>query len=210
MNTTVETVATASTEPKRSNRTLWILVAVCAFPYLAGWLYFQFMDKLPVPATTNYGTLVSPVRAVGDLPLVGLDGATFNTADLRGKWVLVTVADSACAERCQKNLYFLRQVRQAMGNERRRVARLLVLTDTQQLPALQTGLQAHEGMKVAVGPVESLQQLQARLQNPNPLAQDGLYIIDPLGNVMMSYPPDSNGELIIKDLRRLLKVSQVG
>lgn len=210
MNTTVETVATASTEPKRSNRTLWILVAVCAFPYLAGWLYFQFMDKLPVPATTNYGTLVSPVRAVGDLPLVGLDGATFNTADLRGKWVLVTVADSACAERCQKNLYFLRQVRQAMGNERRRVERLLVLTDTQQLPALQTGLQAHEGMKVAVGPAASLQQLQAQLQNPNPLAQDGLYIIDPLGNVMMSYPPDSNGELIIKDLRRLLKVSQVG
>jgi cytochrome oxidase Cu insertion factor (SCO1/SenC/PrrC family) len=199
-----------SPQPKRSNRTLWILVAVCAFPYLGGWLYFQYMDTLPLPKTTNYGTLVSPVRAVGELPLVGADGATFNTADLRGSWVLVTVADSACTELCQKNLYFLRQVRQAMGNERRRVERLLVLTETSQLPALQPSLKEHEGMKVALGPADSITRLQAQLQNPNPVAQNGLYIIDPLGNVMMSYPPDFNGELIIKDLRRLLKVSQVG
>lgn len=199
-----------TTQPKRSNRTLWILVAVCALPYLAGWLYFQFMDKLPTPATTNYGTLLSPVRAVGELPLVGADGATFNTADLRGKWVLVTVADSACAASCQQNLYFLRQVRQAMGNERRRVERLLMLTETSQLAALQLHLKEHAGMNVAVGPAASITQLQAVLQNPNPAAKDGLYIIDPLGNVMMSYPPDFKGELIIKDLRRLLKVSQVG
>ncbi|HRJ51393.1 MAG TPA: SCO family protein [Candidatus Thiothrix moscowensis] len=196
--------------PKRSNRTLWILIAVCAFPYLAGWLYFQFRAELPVPATTNFGTLLSPVRAVGDLPLVGLDGATFNTADLRGKWVLMTVADSACAAACQKNLYNLRQVRKAMGNERRRVERLLVLTNTDSLPALQAQLHEHEGMKVAKGPTTSVQQWQAVLPNPNPVAEDGLYILDPLGNVMMSYPPDFNGELIIKDLRRLLKVSQVG
>lgn len=200
----------AIAQPPRSNRTLWILVVVCAFPYLAGGLYFQFMDKLPHPATTNHGTLISPVRAVGELPLVGADGGTFNLSELRGRWVLVTVADSACSERCQKNLYFLRQVRQAMGNERRRVERLLVLTETSQLPALQLPLKEYAGMKVAIGPADSLQQLQTQLQHPNPVAQDGLYIIDPLGNVMMSYPPDFNGELIIKDLRRLLQVSQVG
>lgn len=197
-------------QPKRSNLTLWILVVVCAFPYLAGWLYFQWQDTLPVPSTTNHGSLISPVRAIGDLPLQGVDGVTFNTADLRGKWVLVTVASSDCTQYCQKNLYFLRQVRQAMGNERRRVERLLLLTDTRHLPSLETGLQEHPGMRVAIAPLNSLQQLQEQLQNPNPVAQDGLYIIDPLGNVMMSYPPDFSGELIIKDLRRLLKVSQVG
>lgn len=201
---------TAVASPKRSNRTLWILVAVCAFPYLGGWFYYQNRDMLPLPPTTNYGTLVSPVRAVGELPLESLNGATFNTVDLRGSWVLVTVADSACSERCQKNLYFLRQVRQAMGNERRRVERLLVLTETSQLAALQPHLAEHVGMRIAVGAADAIQHLQTVLQNPNPVAQDGLYIIDPLGNVMMSYPPDFNGELIIKDLRRLLKVSQVG
>ncbi|MGB5598869.1 SCO family protein [Thiothrix litoralis] len=206
------TATTDNTLPpqQRSNRTLWILVIVCSFPYLAGWVYFQFMDKLPLPATTNHGSLVSPVRSVGELPLQDADGTTFNVADLRGSWVLVTVADSACTTACQKNLYFLRQVRQAMGNERRRVERLLVLTETSQLLTLQEHLTEHAGMKVAIGPPASLQQLQTLLQNPNPVAQDGLYIIDPLGNVMMSYPSDFNGELIIKDLRRLLKVSQVG
>ncbi len=97
-----------------------------------------------------------------------------------------------------------------MGNERRRVERLLVLTETSQLAALQPRLAEHAGMRIAVGAADAIQHLQTVLQNPNPAAQDGLYIIDPLGNVMMSYPPDFNGELIIKDLRRLLKVSQVG
>jgi hypothetical protein len=205
---------TAATEtlapPKRSNLVLWILVAVCAFPYLLSWAYFQFRDVLPAPKTSNYGTLVSPVRALGDLPLQGLDGTTFNLADLHGKWVLLSVGNSACAVACQKNLYFLRQVRQAMGNERRRVERLFVLTDTRQLPAFQARLQGHEGLKVAVGPQATITQLQAVLRNPNPVAEDGWYIVDPLGNVMMSYPPDFNGELMIKDLRRLLAVSQVG
>lgn len=203
-------VETAPTQPKRSNRTLWILIAVCALPYLGGWLYYQFMDQLPAPATTNHGTLVSPVRAVGELPLVGADGGTFNTADLRGKWVLATVADSACQQTCQQNLYHLRQVRQAMGNERRRVERLLILNETSQLATLLPHLLAHDGMRLATGPAESVERLQSLLQNPNPVAEDGLYIIDPLGNVMMSYPPNFSGELIIKDLRRLLKVSQVG
>ncbi len=40
---------TAIVSPKRSNRTLWILVAVCAFPYLGGWLYYQNRDMLPLP-----------------------------------------------------------------------------------------------------------------------------------------------------------------
>ncbi len=203
-------VETAPAQPKRSNHTLWVLIAVCALPYLAGWLYYQFMDQLPAPITTNHGTLVSPVRAVGELPLLAADGTTFNIADLRGKWVLATVASSACTQTCQQNLYHLRQVRQAMGNERRRVERLLILNETSQLAELLPHLQAHEGLRLATGPATSVGHLQSLLQDPNPVAEDGIYIIDPLGNVMMSYPPNFSGELMIKDLRRLLKVSQVG
>ena len=210
MSAAVETAPTTATQPRRSNRTFWILVVVCAFPYLAGWLYYQFMDRLPAPVTTNHGTLISPVRAVGELPLLGADGTTFNIADLRGKWVLATVASSACTQTCQQNLYHLRQVRQAMGNERRRVERLLVLNETSQLAELLPHLQAHEGLRLATGPATSVGHLQSLLQDPNPVAEDGIYIIDPLGNVMMSYPPNFSGELMIKDLRRLLKVSQVG
>lgn len=210
MSAASDTLASPVTQPRRSNLTLWMLVIVCAAPYLLGWLYFQFMDRLPVPATSNHGTLLSPVRAVGELPLLAANGTTFNTADLRGQWVLVTVADSTCQQVCQHNLYNLRQVRQAMGNDRHRVERLLILTETSQLAALLPHLQAHEGLQVASGPAESVKHLQSLLQTPNPVAQDGVYIIDPLGNVMMSYPPGFNGELMIKDLRRLLKVSQVG
>ena len=38
----------------------------------------------------------------------------------------------------------------------------------------------------------------------------GIYIIDPLGNLVFFYPVDAPPEDVLKDLKRLLKVSQIG
>ena len=43
-----------------------------------------------------------------------------------------------------------------------------------------------------------------------PIEAQRLYIIDPLGNLMMSYPPDINPRGIMKDLKKLLKFSRIG
>ena len=58
---------------RRNNRTLWILIAVFAVPYVAAMiLYFGDFAFLK-GKTSNYGELVSPVRPLGDIFLERLD-----------------------------------------------------------------------------------------------------------------------------------------
>jgi hypothetical protein len=38
----------------------------------------------------------------------------------------------------------------------------------------------------------------------------GIYIVDPLGNLVFHYALDAAGKPVLQDLKRLLKVSQIG
>lgn len=44
----------------------------------------------------------------------------------------------------------------------------------------------------------------------DPAAKDRVYLIDPLGNIMMVYAPDSRPKGMLEDLKRLLGLSHVG
>ena len=196
------------TKPK-SNLTFWMLVFVFAFPYVFAFIYFQFKDELPTQKTTNHGDLISPVRSISNINLIGIDGENLNDK-LRGKWILLTVANSSCNKSCQQNIYHIRQIHRAMSGESLRVKKLLVLSETSQLGELKEKLADYSATKIAIGSESSIKELMDLLKDPNPTAENGIYMIDPLGNYMMSYPENFDANLIIKDLERLLKVSQVG
>jgi len=140
-----------------------------------------------VPGTpANYGTLIPP------RPLAPLPGA------VKGKWVLVQFAGGACDAACEKKLYIMRQVRRAQGKDMDRVERLWALTDgAKPRPEL---LAAIEGTRVAD---------LASAGFPGS-AVDHIYVIDPLGNLMMRYPRDPDPSKMIKDLQRLLKYARAG
>ena len=194
---------------RKNNITFWVLVVVFAFPYVFAFIYFQFKDELPTQLTTNHGDLISPVRSITNIDLIGIDGKKLNNK-LRGKWVLLTVANSSCTKSCQQNIYHIRQIHRAMSGESLRVKKLLVLSETSQLTELKEKLSDYSATNVAIGSDSSIKELMALLKDPNPSAENGIYMIDPLGNYMMSYPENFDANLIIKDLERLLKVSQVG
>jgi hypothetical protein len=44
----------------------------------------------------------------------------------------------------------------------------------------------------------------------DPARAERIYLIDPLGNLMMSYAPDAPPKGMLQDLKRLLGLSQVG
>jgi cytochrome oxidase Cu insertion factor (SCO1/SenC/PrrC family) len=167
-----------------------LLAAVFALPLalatLAWWLDWA-------PGTTgNYGELVTPPRP--------LAGPPFDA--LRGKWVLVSFDAAACDAYCERKLYFMRQLRRAQGKDEPRVERLWVLTDAAQ-PRAEL-LAAIEGTRLARDP-----GLAARFPAAASHA-DHLYLVDPLGNLMMRYPRDPDPSRMLKDLQRLLRLSQVG
>lgn len=169
---------------------LVLLAAVFALPLALAALAY-WLDWAP-GTTSNYGALVTPPRP--------LEGAPFEA--LRGKWVLVSFDAAACDAYCEKKLYFMRQVRRAQGKDQERVERLWVLTDAAQPRA--GLLAAIEGTRIARGAA-----LAARFPAAASHA-DHIYVVDPLGNLMLSYPRDPDPSRMLKDLQRLLRVSQLG
>jgi len=167
--------------------TLLLIALACAAPVILATLAYYF--GWAPGSSSNYGELIPPRP---------LDGAPLEK--LRGKWVLVSFDASACDSYCEKKLYFMRQTRRAQGKEQVRIERLWLLTDAGRPRAeLLTALEdAH------VAPAEGL----AKSFPGNP--SDHIYLVDPLGNLMLRFPRDPDPKRIIKDLTRLLKYSRIG
>ena len=195
---------------KRNNRPFWVLLALFGIPYIAAWVFYTSDDMLGMSKTSNYGELVSPVQPIEAITLQRMDGSQLNTKELQGKWLLISVSDSGCEQVCQENFYKMRQIRRAMAKDRSRVNRMFVMTDNSQQISLQKKLKDYEGMEVIEGSGSEAGKLLTVLGIPGKDIKDRIFVIDPMGNLMMRYPPDAEPEAILKDLKRLLKVSKIG
>ncbi len=163
-----------------------LVAVVCVAPFAAGWALY--LSGWRPESTSNYGELIPP-RPVGTTAA----GSPF--AALRGKWVLVSVDGGACDAYCERKLYFMRQVRRATGKEMERIERLWAITDgVKPRPEL---LDAIEGTRIV------------QLSDPS-FSKDHIYLVDPLGNLMLRFPRDPDPSRMLKDLQRLLKYSRFG
>jgi hypothetical protein len=168
---------------------LALLAAFFLLPVGASWIAWRF--ELVPGVAGNYGTLLQP-RPVA-LP---------RAAALKGKWVLVQFDSGACEAACDRKHYFMRQVRRAQGKEMERIERLWLVTDAVQ-PRAEL-LAALEGVVIApAGAVGSEFPAERSVA-------DHIYLIDPLGNLMMRFPRDPDPARVIKDLQRLLRASSFG
>ena len=164
---------------------LFAVFVACAAPFALGWGAWYFGWGTGHPG--NYGELVAPRT---------LAGAPFD--ELRGKWVLVAFDAAACDAYCERKLYFMRQVRTAQGKDQARIERLWIVTDAAApRPEL---LRAIEGTRLST----------ARPGGFPGDPPEHIYLVDPLGNLMMRFPRDPDPSKMLKDLQRLLKYSQIG
>ena len=175
---------------KRGRAKLALLGLFFAAPLALAWLAY-WLDWAP-GATSNYGELISPPLPLSGAPL----------AQLRGKWVLVTFDTGSCDAYCERKLYFMRQLRRAQGKNQGRVERLWLLTDDARPRAAL--LESIEGTHIA--PAGALAGAFPAEGAPG----NHLYVVDPLGNLMMRYPRDPDPSRMLKDLQRLLRVAGFG
>ncbi len=120
---------------------------------------------------------------------------------------MLTLASSNCDRICLNNLYAMKQVRLALGVDRDKVFRIMLLTDTEHTNTLMTNLDDFYGMDVVTTSAENLQILQSKLQLDSQLLNNALFLFDPNGNYMMYYAPSTHPKLVLKDMQLLLKVS---
>ena len=199
-------VEVAQADAKRTGhgrlRMLMVLL-VCAAPVIAS--YFTYYVVRP-EGRRNFGELIQPMRALPDVVVNRLNGDALRLPDLKGQWLLISVAGGDCQEDCQSQLYLQRQILTGLGKDRPRTEWVWLIPDQAQVPsALLPGLKDATVLRMESGALT--QWLQAA---PNERLQDHLYLVDPHGQWMMRFPPKLSTEGAIKtkrDLERLLRAS---
>lgn len=195
-------------EPDKQRQTgrrkLFIVLAICAAPLLAS--YFTYYVIKP-QSRTNYGTLLDPRNY--PMPVLGstaLDGTALSLEAYKGKWLMLQINDADCRDACKKRLNDMRQLRVAQGKEMERIERVWLITDDKPLDIML--MKEYDGMRhVRV----TRQALQGWLPaEAGAVLADHIYLVDPLGNLMMRYPKNADPNKIKKDLFKLLKASSIG
>ena len=176
-----------------ASRKRFVALLLIAFVpmFIAYAAFFHFPNWAPT-GTTNHGELVSP----------SVDGVTISSelADF-DTWVLIQPVDDLCGDECRKMLYLSRQVITGLGKDANRVQRVvLISTETPDLVKHLNG--EHPDVKVVFG-VTTVKPVVA---NDGPL----LLLMDPNHNVMMLYILEKAGKPMLRDLKHLLKISNIG
>jgi hypothetical protein len=188
----------------RGRRTLLILAAMFFTPVIVAFTLYYGGVWRPAGSASK-GELIEPARPLAVAGLREPGGAAAPDGVLAGKWTLLYIGDGACDDACKRALVFGRQSRLALNNEMTRVQRVFLATgnccDTAYFAAEHPGLIALDA---------SSPEAQALLAQFPADRANSLFVVDPLGNLMMRHDSSQTTKGLLSDLKKLLKLSHIG
>jgi len=189
-------------EMLRRNRrlTLWLVAGVALLPVIAAYILYFFWRP---SSFVNHGELL-PASSIADAVVPQADGSRFEFSRFKGKWVLLMVDSGACDAYCQGKLYRMRQVRLTQGENMERIERAWIIDD-EHAPAAQLLADYQGTYQIRSKDAALLDRLPA-----NSTRRAHIYLIDPLGNVVLRYAGDADATGMKKDISRLLRASRIG
>jgi cytochrome oxidase Cu insertion factor (SCO1/SenC/PrrC family) len=194
--------------PPRSRKQIWILIGAFVAPLALAFLLYYGLDIRP-HGNTNKGDLIHPPVTLPEVALPSTADQTFAANALRGKWSMVYIGDGACDQRCREALTLMRQTRLALGDDMPRIQRVFLVSgnccDQAYLDAEHAGL--------LLGRIDNPAGQTLLETFPDTAQAAGLgriYLVDPLGNLMMKYERDAPQKGLLEDLKKLLKLSHIG
>lgn len=149
----------------------------------------------------NHGEILSPPR-----PLPALtdgQGRPLDKAQFDGHWSLVVAGAGPCEAACRQWILTTRQVHVALYKQMSRVERTWLsdqpAPDAAPLLALQPDLHTAVARSEAARAAFDLGQAGHRV-----------YIVDPMGQIILRYAPDADPRGLLKDMERLLRLAWAG
>lgn len=183
------------------------LITVFLSPFIGGWLALYVFDVKP--SSGNYGTLVSPVKRLSWPELETLDGQRYE-AGFGRKWTLVLFAGATCDELCRNNLFYMRQLRTLLGRDTLRLQNVLISSS----PLSETSriyLRDFPNLKVIENYSDDGLYSQFYLEGYGEVGSSPkMYLVDPDQNLMMHYPAEIDQDRVLEDVKKLMKLSQIG
>ena len=189
---------------RRGRWKLLLVLAVCAAPMIGSYLTYYVIKP---EGRTNYGALIDPrAHPIPELVSTTLEGQPGGLDAYKGKWIMLATGPSDCQAECQQKLFKMRQLRLMQGKEMERIERVWLITDDQPLAA---------DLIIEGEGTHMLRASKAAVQGWLPVEAGGdpsqhMYLIDPLGNLMMRFPKNADPAKAKSDISKLLKASSIG
>lgn len=192
------------TTTRKNKIILLLVIAACAAPMIFSYLTYYVIK----PETrTNYGALLDPrAYPIPQLALQTLDGKAADLQQFKGKWIFLQVDSASCDKACKDKLFYMRQIRLTQGKEKERVERVWLITDRAPLETVL--MREYDGTHLLRAQSEALRAWLPTESDTK--IEDHLYMIDPLGNLMMRFPKQGDPNKIKKDIIKLLRASRIG
>jgi hypothetical protein len=183
------------------------LIGIFLSPFIAGWLALYVFDVRP--DSGNYGTLITPVRKLDWPPLPTL-GGEIRQGGFGRRWTLVLFSGDDCAELCRSNLFYLRQLRTLLGRDTLRLQNVLISARPLSAEMI-VYLRDFPNLEVVQDYREPALYRQFEIDGLGVVGSEPrLYLVDPDQNLMMYYPAVNDADRMLDDIKKLMKLSQIG
>lgn len=213
MDRNTRTPSTQAAKPRSIQPLIWVLIVCLAPIVLAFAAYYMPGLGLRPDDASNYGKILEPQRPIPAAEALGLtteDGQPFDLASLRGQWVLASADQGACPESCVTKLFILRNSHASQGKNVERLTRVWFVTDDAPIP--EQVLEAYQGTIILRADPQKLAAFLTP-EADQPAAQAlaaPMWIIDPLGNLMLEFPENADPISVRKDISKLIYNSRIG
>ena len=168
------------------------------------WYYSGYGPEQKV----NYGRLLSDPIDVGTLDLE-LDYQNLNVDSMERKWMLVHFINDACLESCADLIYVARQVNVLLARQQTRVKRYIA-APIEVKPKLENFFTTYQDLNFIEVKDQSTTIQEFKKNGIDPFAQPNMFVIDPIGNIILHYSGEVDGKKLLADLKKLLGASKIG
>lgn len=190
----------------RKRLTLIALMALFLSPVLAAWLW--------TPDTfRNRGELIDPPQPLVNVPMISPDGSDVDLTNLFGHWTYVFFVEAGCDESCKQLADAVERVRLSQGKNEKRVRLMVITLSPDALSSVdEIRLIMPKTIVLGVNAAEKEQLLPQFMSSgeASALQSGSVFLVDPMGNLMMSYPAKADPTDLRKDISRLLRASRIG
>ncbi len=193
---------------KKNNRTILIIFTISLIPFALAWYMAANLNWSG--KGTNNGELITPPVTTERAEFIGFDDfSRSNMKEVNGRWVLLNViSHKQCSDLCQQAIHKTKQLRLMMNKELTRIRRLVVILSDMDKEAAKLLWKDDLRLLRASAAPSLLQKLKTIRKADVP--EGMLFLMDPFGNLMMQYEPGFDPYKVKTDLKKLLRISQIG
>ena len=194
----------------RNRLTVVLIALISIIPFSFAWYLAKNPHLVKDLHKGNYGHLITPAKPIDYAELFQTPiTAGESLPEIKGRWVMVQVStESVCNDACKETVQKTGRIRLMLNKEIPRVRRVLLFPGHADAAATEELAKLDPTLQMA-GMSESLQK---RLQESvgGPIPEGAVLLLDPLANLMMWYDPNFDPYGLLRDLQKLLRISQIG